>query len=117
MEKDVLTRKEFKAELTAEFSKFYADLVKILVVRFDAVDKRIDGCATKEQFVMLDNRISSIEGRVVDIQNNMAAFVVRDELAEHAFKQFKAKPFAGFAVREAGASYEEYDEDDGNEIL
>ena len=112
-ESSTLTRKDLSKMLVA----FHDNLVKVMDKKFS---NRIDGCATKEdvkvavagcatqeQFRMLDNRIASIDGRLADIQINVKAFVVRDELPLDVVRRLRVvKSIGRLAVAEDSSEYD-----------
>jgi hypothetical protein len=78
------------------------------------VGKKIDLCATKEQFTLLENSIAGISGRLLQIENNMKMFVVREELkifqtkeevSEQIDAKLKGKRVGGLAVADEGQEY------------
>jgi hypothetical protein len=73
--------------------------------KFEEMGKRIDLCATKEQFKLLESGISEVKGKLATMENNMKSFVVRDELPEDIVSRLKVRPRGVFVVRDEDSEH------------
>ena len=115
MENTPLTTEKF----ADEFVRFQVNLVKVIDEKFKKVDARFDSmekkfdekfkkvddrfdlCATKEQFTLLEKGIAQVAGSLLQMESNMKAFVVRDELPQDILSRLRLKNPGVLAVRDA----------------